>query len=31
MNIIIYVCSINIALKIVLIMEKEQKIAKNGI
>lgn len=28
MNIIIYVCSINIALKIVLIMEKEQKIAK---
>lgn len=28
MNTIIYVCSINIALKIVLIMEKEQKIAK---
>lgn len=28
MNIIIYVCSINIALKIVLIMEKETEIAK---
>lgn len=28
MDIIIYVCSVNIALKIVLLMKKEQKISK---